>query len=360
MKILFIVNNLGIGGAEKMVVFVAEELAKRGHICNIINLNINNTFEKIPTVLKVYDANIKYTGTLHTNYQWVKYAYRISKIESPDILVGFAGLSNFCAATVGKLLKIPSVVCERSDPFYAYKSCPLSKKLKLMIINRATGAVFQTKEASNFYSRKLRNHSAIIPNPIFVNEEVSPIDYRNLPKTIVSLGRYSNKQKRFDILLRGFAEFHQHHSEYVLNIYGKGPDEDYIKELIQSLGIGTCTNLHGKTDMPMTVMSKEGIFVITSDYEGISNSLLEAMAVGLPVISTDHSPGGARFLIEDHKNGLLIPMGDCHALACALTEYADNPMLRSECGINAQEVLKRFTPRKCIDSWESYLKSIVN
>lgn len=360
MKLLFVVNSLGIGGAEKMVVFVAKELKVRGHNCSIINLNINNKFDRSPEgELEVFNADIQYTGMLTTNFKWIKFVYDISKKERPDVIIGFAGLANFCVAATEKLLKIPSVICERNDPFRTFRHPSFSQRLKIRTINSATGAVFQTREAGEFYSKKLRKKSVVIANPIFINEDYSPIDYANLPKTIVSLGRFSNKQKRFDVLLKGFKEFHKKHVDYILNIYGSGPDEEYINSQIAALGIDNFVEVKGKTDTPLKTLSGEGIFAITSDYEGISNSLLEAMAVGLPVVSTDHTPGGARLLIEDHKNGLLIPTEDPHALSSALAEYAEKPELRFLCGTKAKNVINRFSPVKCIDSWESYLQSII-
>ena len=116
--------------------------------------------------------------------------------------------------------------------------------------------------------------------------------------------------------------------------------------------------LKGVTHNSMTDLSKEGMYIITSDFEGISNALLEAMAVGLPVISTDHSPGGARMLIKDHENGLLVPMRNPEALAAALCEYAENPALAEQCGRAAKYVLDAFSPENIIDMWEKYFIDI--
>ena len=114
----------------------------------------------------------------------------------------------------------------------------------------------------------------------------------------------------------------------------------------------------GVTRTPMQDISDAGIFLITSDYEGISNSLLEAMAVGLPCVSTDHTPGGARLLITDRENGLLAPMGNVDALAEAMCEFADNPELAKKCGNNARDVVNRFEPSRIIDLWEDYIEKL--
>ena len=360
MKILFVTDSLSFGGAAKMLVFVAEGLAKKGHECFIVNLNTSKLLDRMPSQkVKVFNADIIFKNSAKTNYQWIKYTYSIVKSVSPSVIIGFATLGNFCASLVGKLLSIPSIIAERSDPFHVYSKINRLGKLKLTIINQATGAVFQSEGASKFYSKRITRHSAIIPNPIFVEGSIPPVDYNELPKTIVSLGRLDNKQKRFDVLLKGFKAFHDSHPDYCLNIYGSGADEGFVQNIIDKFYLNNCVSMKGKTNKPMEILSTEGIFVITSDFEGISNSLMEAMAVGLPVISTDHSPGGARMLIKDHSNGLLIPTNDPEALANALSEFADNNDLARSCGTNARQILSKYTPEKCIENWESFLKSIV-
>lgn len=361
MKLLFVTDSLSFGGAAKMLVFVAEGLAKKGHECFIVNLNTSKLLDRMPSQnVRVFNADICFTSSAKTNYRWIKYTYSIVRDVSPSIIIGFASLGNFCASLVGRLLGIPSIIAERSDPFHVYSKINMLGKLKLAIINQATGAVFQSEGASNFYSKKLIRNCAIIPNPIFVEGLIPSIDYKKLPKTVVSLGRFDNKQKRYDILLKGFKLFHETHPDYNLNIYGSGPDESFVYEQIKRFDMSNFVSMRGKTSKPLEMLSMEGIFVITSDFEGISNSLMEAMAVGLPVVSTDHSPGGARMLIQDHTNGLLIPTNDPQALANALNEYANNNDLARYCGTNARQVLSKYTPEQCIESWDSFLSSMVS
>ena len=143
-------------------------------------------------------------------------------------------------------------------------------------------------------------------------------------------------------------------------LYGRGVDEGDVKEWCGILGLEKKVRFMGLTTNPMQDISNASIFLITSDYEGISNSLLEAMAVGLPCVSTDSSPGGARMLIKDHVNGLLVPVGDVEAIAKALCEFAEDPVLASKCGKNAKNVIRRFDANTIIDMWESYVTYICN
>lgn len=361
-KILFVTDSFGYGGAVKQLVFVADGLLNRGWQVAILNLNQDKGSGDNRTVdknIQLFVANIQYSGTVKYNYNLVKYTIKVTKQYEPEIIVGFTEIPNFCVSVAGRICGIPSVISERVDPFVTYKDVRLPLKIKLWCINRATGAVFQTKQASEFYSKCLRKNSAVIPNPVFVNEKLPLIDYEHLPKTIISLGRLDNHQKRFDVMLRSFAKFHDRHLGYELKIYGSGQDEDNIRQWIRDMELEPSVQLMGVSTRPFQDFCKGGIFLITSDYEGISNSLLEAMACGLPVVATDHTPGGARLLIRDKENGLLVPVRDEDAICNALSLYADNVALRAKCGTNAKKVLSDYSPEKILDLWEAYISKLV-
>ena len=153
----------------------------------------------------------------------------------------------------------------------------------------------------------------------------------------------------------GINIFSEKHPDYNLKLYGTGPDMEKIKLWAEECGISDKILFMGLTKQPMKDVLKDGIFIITSDYEGIPNALLEAMASGLPCVSTDCTPGGARLLITDHENGLLAPIGDVEKLAHALCEFAENEELAIKCGNNAKFVIERFAPEKIIGQWEKYI-----
>ena len=228
------------------------------------------------------------------------------------------------------------------------------------MIDSSRGGVFQTEGARNFYGKRLQKRGIVIPNPIFVNEEIPNIDYYEREKSVVSVARLDNNQKRFDVMLDAFKLFSNKHPDYILKLYGKGDDENLIKRWVEEHNLSDKVKFMGLTSQPIVDIAHDGMFLITSDFEGISNSLLEAMAVGLPCVSTDHTPGGARLLIQDHENGLLAPIGDAKALAEAMCEFASNPELAKKCGNNAKKVIERFDPKKIIDMWENYILKICN
>lgn len=358
-NIIFITSCLSFGGAEKMLSFVAESFAKRQHNVTIINLKRiqnNSDYERIVPGVSIETISKPTNNTFKILY-YIKHIRKIAKTKNADCIIGFTMLPNFYASVVGKLLQIPSIISERGNPYRTITES-FKDRIVMYFINRANGGVFQTNGAKAFYSKGLQERGKVIPNPIFIPEELQGISWNEHNKTVVYVGRLDNCQKRLDILLKSFALFHSNHTEYRLRLFGKGADERLIEQWCNELGIRENVDFMGLAKQPMKEIVKDGIFIITSDFEGISNSLLEAMAVGLPCVSTDHEPGGARLLITDHENGLLAPVGDIKALAKALEEFADNDALARKCGNNARNVVNRFAPIKIIDMWDSYIENV--
>lgn len=364
MNITIVTNSFGYGGAEKMVFFLAEGLKDRGYNVSMINLNVNGIVARTPSSEILYQSAVikKASNSFKYHYDYLKFTYKAAKSFRPDIIIAFTDFANFCVPIVAKLLHVPSLISERGDPSALYLKCSRLFKLKFKIMNTADYAVFQTEGAKQMYCTHLKRNSVVIPNPIFLDKsDIPEKKYKDSPKTVVSLCRLDmNSQKRFDVMVRAFYEFHKSHQHYKLVVYGQGECSSLIENLSTELGIRESVELRGRTSTPLESLVKEGIYLISSDYEGISNSLLEAMAVGMPVVSTDHTPGGARLLITDHENGLLAPIGDFNAIAKALGEYADDPQLSEKCGRNAKNVLYRFTPENTLNAWESFIKSIMS
>ena len=360
MNIVFVTNSIGFGGAEKMLTFIANSLSERHHSCIIINLGavpsyVNAYTQTIDSSVKLY--NIREEFTTKNRIKDIGKIISISKKHHADVIIGFTSFPNMYASLTGKLLRIPSIISERGDPNRTIGDT-IKDRILTFIINRSNGGVFQIDGAKKFFGNGLQKRSVIIPNPIFLNGKTPVISYSKREKTVVSVGRLDNEQKRLDIMLESFSIFVKKHSEYVLKLYGRGAQETEIKQWCVEFGIQDKVKFMGLTTNPMHDIAGDGMFLITSDYEGISNSLLEAMAVGLPCVSTDHTPGGARFLIRDHENGLLAPIADVEALARAMCEFAENPELAEKCGRNARDVVNRFAPSKIIDMWENYIEKV--
>ena len=360
MKILFITNSIGYGGAEKMMNFVTDTLVANGNSVIIFNLNsISRDISKYQQNLNpaIQVINLE-SPKINRHIVFISRIRSVIKKEEIDVMLSFTMFPNFYAKIASLITGVPSIMSERGDP-----NRTLNKGIKDRIIrffiNHSAGAVFQTKEASMFYSQKLQRRGLVIPNPIFKpNEEIPAISAKDRFKTIVYVGRFQNVQKRMDILLKAFQLFSVDHPDYMLKMYGSG-ETDYVKSLCLRMNIMDKVLLMGVVNKPMLKIYQDGIFVLTSDYEGIPNALLEAMAVGLPVVSTDCTPGGARLLIGDNEYGLIVPKGDYLAVADALSRFADDEKLMDDYSKKAVKVLERFDPNRIAKMWVEYILNVV-
>ena len=287
-NILFLTNSISYGGAGKMLCFVANELQKRGFCVSILDYDTTiktvDFKQKINDGVKVFNCRVGGIKGFKRIHQIV-YTKKIAKEVRADVIVAFTFIPNAIACIVGKMLHIPSIMSERADPFKNIGSTK-AEQLLLNIINKSAGGVFQIQGAREFYDKGLQERSVVIPNPIFIREDVAFSDCSQREKSVVSVGRFDNEQKRYDIMFRAFKIFSKKHPEYVLKLYGEGPDKGFMEQEIEKLNMKDKIDIKGFTSNPMKDMVNEGIFLITSDYEGISNSMLEAMAIGLPVVST--------------------------------------------------------------------------
>lgn len=360
MNVLFIAASIGYGGAEKMINFASSYLSDNECSVTVINLDISSQYVNEKKQQFGPKVNIISLGSIRGNehiYR-IKFIFQVAKRIKADVIVAFTMFPNFYARIVSLMTGIPSIISERGDPNTTFTNS-LKDRFIRSVINTSEGAIFQTKEASCFYSKRLQKRGIVIPNPIFLtNNELPRVSIDDRPKTIVSVGRLQNIQKRYDVMLYAFKEFSKQHPDYILKIYGSGEDEKFIRELISELELYDKVLLLGVIKNPVNYIYNEGIFIITSDYEGIPNALLEAMAVGLPVVATDCSPGGARLLINNNVNGQLVPIRDVKAIADALGKYASDPIFAEQCANNARSVLDVYSPSKIGAQWFSYLTCI--
>jgi 1,2-diacylglycerol 3-alpha-glucosyltransferase len=235
------------------------------------------------------------------------------------------------------------LVSERNDP-NRYEH----PKIRDFSYRFADVVVCQTPDAADSFPRGIRKKSVVIANPIDVGE-VQPYDGVR-EKRIVTVGRL-NPQKNHRLLLTAFAAFAKEHDDYVLEIYGKGELEGELKAYAKELKIDDRVVFKGFSNHVKEEINRAAMFVLSSDYEGISNSMTEAMALGVPTISTDCPIGGSKMFIRDHQNGLLTPVGDADALVTAMSEIADDPELGCRLGIEGRKLKQQLNVERIADEF---------
>lgn len=214
--------------------------------------------------------------------------------------------------------------------------------------------VLQTQGAKDWFIDEIKNNSVIIPNPIKNDLPEPYFGKRN--RTIVTYCRL-NEQKNLSFFINAFAKLSEEYGDYRLEIYGKGALKDDLLQQINELGISDKAFIFDFDPHIHEKIKDSAMYVLSSDYEGQPNGLMEAMAIGLPCISTDcdFGPGD---MINDHENGLLVPCGDVDALYNAMKEYIDNPALAEKCGREAVKVREEYSIEKIGDKWLELINEV--
>ena len=153
------------------------------------------------------------------------------------------------------------------------------------------------------------------------------------------------------LLLEAFAEAHKTHPEYILKIYGEGVLRGALENKISEFNLEESAFLMGEKDNIKDEIYKEGIFVLSSDYEGMPNALMEAMALGIPCISTDCPCGGPKYLIKNKKNGILVDINDKNQLKEAMIYLIENKDIAKEIGSCANKICEELNPSVINKKW---------
>jgi GalNAc-alpha-(1->4)-GalNAc-alpha-(1->3)-diNAcBac-PP-undecaprenol alpha-1,4-N-acetyl-D-galactosaminyltransferase len=165
-------------------------------------------------------------------------------------------------------------------------------------------------------------------------------------------------QKNFPLLIKSFAKVSGEYPEYVLDIYGEGERRVQLENLINELGMGRQIHLKGASKQVQKDIADAELFVMSSDFEGFPNVLLEAIAIGLPVISTDFATGIARELVGE-ENGIIVPVGNLEKMAAAIDAMLSNDEMRHRMGRNNKEKAKKYYTKEIIQQWNEALDRIV-
>ena len=244
---------------------------------------------------------------------------------------------------------------ERADPRAQFNNLPWKDKIgnffmrKCGLYSLADWMVFQTQDAQSYYSEKIQRKSSIIPNPL---------DTAKLPeryagereKRIVAAGRFS-EEKNFALLIDGFATFHESFPDYTLTIYGEGALRKDYEMQIQELGLGGSVKLPGFASNLPEEINKATMYISTSNHEGISNSMLEALGMGVPTIVTDCPVGGAKMFVHTGDNGILIPMNDKKQLVEAMNEIVANRNYARRISLGAVKIRKHLDMSEISKQW---------
>ncbi len=354
MKILTVGYLHGAGGAERQIVLLSNQMARRGHEVTLCVLSENNSKYPIDGAVHVVDlTGVEGRRFCICNRYW---AFRKLVINmKPDVIINYNLQSAYFCLAIPKKARGKVVYSERGDPYDREYSGVLGK-IRDLTVPRMDGLVFQSEGARDFFDERVRKKSVVIHNSVNVSQERYPIpNVRD--KRIVNVGRL-HPQKNQRLLIDAFGLIAEEFPDYTLDIYGNGMMKDELQKQINDLHLSDRIHLNASREDVWQCIYTSSLFVLSSDYEGMPNALMEAMALGVPCIATDCRPGGARSLIEDGINGWIVPIGDVACLAEKMGFVLSHFEVAERMGREARMIADTHSDRIVFDMWGKFLEQL--
>lgn len=356
-SIIFVINSVQtMSGASKVMLSVANASLSFFSKVTVVGI-LNNEDEEIESDLIEFiplGASSGMKGFWRVNC--LRQLRKLFKQRTPDVICGFVADACTMVRLASWGLNVKVISCERGDP---YTTGIMWQTFMRFTYRYSDYAVFQIPSARDFFSERVKEHSVVIPNPFIPKAEA--INRSKLhSKTIVSAGRLFDKQKDFTSLIRAFYIVHKDFPDYDLVIYGEGASRQQLEELIDQLELHDSVKLPGFVKNVSEEIKDKAMFVLSSVFEGIPNTLLEAMSMGLPCIATNCSPGGADFLTNSGEYGKLLNVGDVEGLAKSITYYIKNPTIAYKMGQKAKDSINRFETSSILKRWIQLFEEVLS
>lgn len=363
-KILLVLPSLTGGGAERVAVLLTHGWLSRGHHVSVVTVyGRDHDFFELPrrverVALDLGRIRSSWVQKITGNWQRIRALRKAIRQTRPDVVISFIHQTNVLTLLASRGLGIPVVVTEHIDP--ARERLPWRWELLRRLFYRGAFQLVSVSEAIDAKFAWLPpQRRSVIYNPISLAEiRAQQSEPMNLPwpHTLIAVGRLM-PQKGFDLLLPAFAALAAEFPDWGLVILGEGSERPHLEAVVEDLNLRGRVRLPGLLHQPYAALKQADLFVLSSRHEGFGNALVEAMACGLPVISTDCwaiSPG----IVQDGVDGLLVPAEDVPALTAALRTLMSDPARRQQLGQAAAETAKRYDLESIMRCWQPLLESL--
>jgi glycosyltransferase involved in cell wall biosynthesis len=356
-RIAFFLADFGIGGAEKVSANLIQEMSKRGIAIDLVLIHQEDSYvsettaqlgsylSEIPSEVRVIDLGAE--RAIKAVLPFAKYLQQYK----PWAVISHLHYVNVIAVLAKQIARTdPQLILVEHNTIAAAKSNSLSyravKVLMKFLYPKATSIVAVSQAASRsleaylgFAPERLQTiYNPVVNDQMFTKAEQSLehawFQANSLP-VFLAVGRLT-EQKDFPTLIKAFARMRQQKPARLL-ILGEGEQRKELSDLIQRLGLMEDVRLDGFASNPYAYMSRATAFILSSRWEGLPTVLIEAMACGCPVISTD-CPSGPREILDSGRYGTLVPVGDEHALSQAMLQILEKPIHREQVVNRAIEI----------------------
>lgn len=357
MKITLLIGSLAGGGAERVVCNLANYLADKQHDVTILTVSDKQTYKinnNVKHIVLYGESNSRLPHQIINIIRLYKMNKYFRKTDV-DIYVTFLPKLTKYILTQKIFIKCPILLAERADPGTFCSASEKNRRMFEKYYKRADGYIFQTKDAQQYYKEHGINvkNSVVIPNAI--NEEFIRPRYEGKRRKVIAGAGRLTEQKNFSLLIKAFSKISEDYPEYILEIYGDGSLKEQLESEAKELGVADKVKFLGYVKNLGDCIQDVSLFVLSSDFEGMPNALMEAMALGVPVISTDCPAGGSKYLIKNGINGYLVPINEVDEMAEKMSHILQSPDIRESMGVEACKISKMLLPQKIYFMWESFL-----
>lgn len=360
IRLLVVSHSLTTGGAERFASNLVAALDRRRFapsLCLVTNRATYPLSDDVPTV------KLGYRGIYHLPRTFSRLR-RLIAAENPHVVLSNVLATNCLVGWALSGLPDPpawiariGLAPELGEPFYqrlwARRCYPLARAL-------VSNSAYMLESFLRFYPQS-SGRCRSLPNPTnfefldLLAVEQPVLKSRKTP-TLITVGRLT-QQKRPDVMLRALAEV-RHHFDVHLWICGDGPLRGRVRRWIGELGLEGAVEVLGFCDNPFALMRQADLFVLTSDYEGLPNALIEAQGLGLPAVAT-RCPYGPDEIVEDGVTGRLADPGDAAGLARAIVEILGDPEARRRmAAAAARRARERYDAARVVPQWEDLLAEV--
>ncbi len=352
---MFVIEKLSGGGAERVTSLLAGEMSTLDgydtYICEFIQ---GNDEYQIPDSVKKYSKNYVLENKWIECLNQFLFLRRIIRKVKPDYVISL-GMFSTCIllAMVHKSSKFKLVLSERSDPTRIPR-----KKIFRMLRNwayfNADGLVLQTQYVKSLLPQNCVNKATVIPNPVIVNNANKNIKKE---KVIINCSRLI-ECKNLRLLIDAFSEVHKRKKEFELHILGEGKLREELLDFAKSKGVGNEVKIYPFNNNVSDEINRSSIYVSTSNFEGMSNSVLEALSMGVPTIVTDCPVHSMRDIIINNVSGIFVPVNSKNELVNAMLNVLDDEKFAKNLGDNGRKIVEKLNLKNITESWVKYLQEI--
>lgn len=350
MHIVIDGHSLGIlGGIERVVCDLASAMVQRGHRVSIF---ISEPLPEKP--IYAVDERVRFVVYAHGGRQKHLAGFRRQILAcAPDVCISPAADRRhfpWCAALWNS--GIPFVVSEHSTP-EDVESCIWNRPERLAVMTAADAIHMLRASCLPSLPDDLLSKAHVIPNAVTL-----PVLQRACKDhySILSMGRLE-REKQNHLLVDAFAALAPDFPQWRLEIWGIGPEEGRLRKQIYRLGLQGRARICGLTTKPEECYAATEVVCLPSRHEAFPNTVIEAMAAGLPVVGFAQCPG-VNELVRHHESGLLVSEMTSTSLAEALRSLLQSPTIRKNMGNKGRELAMAYTPQVVYDAWETLLRAI--